>query len=393
MYEELGVDSMKTSVRKTFGDLIDNDFPGAWCNIVRDPDYPGMVFTQHNDGDGSKFVQRILILKETGDMSVIGGAVDDALQMNLGDIAASGFVDGKIVVTDVIDINGFEVPKDGVMDEIKIRFSELKELYRRMGFNFYVLGGETADLPDQVRSIVFNMCVYARAKEKDVISGNVRPGDVIHGFASDGRAKWEKGNYNFGIGSNGLTLARVKSMWSGYTEKYSELIRRGGRYEGEYKVDQKYLELPNPNFFNISRALISPTRQWSILIRMIIREFKARGIFDKLHGISFNTGGGAAKIKHLGTGGIKYKKNMPTPSLLFQRLKELSGESWENMFTTFNCGIGIDVVGEPCEQFAGALNAVSIDSGIHQCPIGYCEESGSSENEVELSTDYGNFKY
>lgn len=49
-YARLGVDAGKGSVRKTFGGIIDNDFPGAFVNIVRDPERPGEVFTGHMDG-------------------------------------------------------------------------------------------------------------------------------------------------------------------------------------------------------------------------------------------------------------------------------------------------------------------------------------------------------
>ena len=111
-YAALGVDAGKASVRKAFGHYVENDFPNAFVNIIRDPIKRGWVRTQHMDGDGSKFVQRLLIHAETGRSDVLGGVVDDALQMNLGDIATSGFVFGPIMVTDVININGRNIPKD-----------------------------------------------------------------------------------------------------------------------------------------------------------------------------------------------------------------------------------------------------------------------------------------
>ena len=95
-YEMLGIDPHKNAVRKAFAGVIDNEFPGAWTNIVTLPFCSDMVATLHGDGDGSKIVQRILqyfYCKENkGDPTVFFDLVDDALGMNAGDVAASGFV-------------------------------------------------------------------------------------------------------------------------------------------------------------------------------------------------------------------------------------------------------------------------------------------------------------
>lgn len=66
-YKELGIDPGKSSVREIFSKIIDNDFPNAFVNIKCDSEFPGMVFTKHPDGDGSKFVQRVLHYIETGE--------------------------------------------------------------------------------------------------------------------------------------------------------------------------------------------------------------------------------------------------------------------------------------------------------------------------------------
>lgn len=226
-YQNLGVDPHKENVKNIFAKLINNDFPGAFVNIIRDPDKPGQVLTQHQDGDGSKFIQRLLHYYETKDLSVFAGAADDALAMNSGDIAASGFVFGKWLVTDVLNLNLDSKIKEDVMKAIALRFIQLKQIYADYGFNkLFFLGGETADLPDQVRSAVFDVGITAWAEEKDLILGNVRPGDRIYGFASDGRAAWES-EENSGLMSNGLTLARNCLMSSCYNEKYPQLKRDG----------------------------------------------------------------------------------------------------------------------------------------------------------------------
>ncbi|MFH0923692.1 MAG: hypothetical protein V1825_03080 [Candidatus Falkowbacteria bacterium] len=386
-YKELGIDPGKSSVREIFSKIIDNDFPNAFVNIKRDPEFPGMVFTKHPDGDGSKFVQRALHYFETGDESIFQGAVDDALSMNTGDIAASGFVFGQWVITQVININGINLPKDIIMKQIALRVAWLLQLYRDYGFNAtFFMGGETADLPDQTNSMVYDMDIYARAKETDLIVGNVRPGDKIYGFASNGQAVWEEES-NSGLMSNGLTLARTDLMDVSYGKLYPFLIRGKGAYRGGFKVNDKPDILGG---MTVSEAILSPTRQWAIVIRMIIEKLKEKGIFHMLHGISMNTGGGATKICHVGEG-ILYKKIMPVPPPIFQLIQSESGESWQNMFEDFNCGVGIDVVGEDNEEFAIALKEVADETEIKLFELGRCEKHKGKGNNIFLDTPYGWF--
>lgn len=388
LYQELGVDAAKKNVRKAFTGRVDNDYPGAFVNIIIDPDDPRYGKTQHNDGDGSKFVQRLLIFQETGNIEVIRGAVDDAWEMNMGDIAASGFVFGTIMVTDVINIKNIDgkVPKDEIMEQVAIRMAELRDFYRSYDFKIYWLGGETADLPDQVHSIVFDVCVNARELRKNIIIGNVQNGDKIFGFLSTGQAVWEN-EVNSGLMSNGATLARTYGMWSGYTQKYPFLIRPEGTYKGRFMVGEYDDVLPG---MSVSDALISPTRHWSILIRLLLEKLQQKGISHMLHGISMNTGGGATKIGHVGQG-ILYKKRMPVPPELFQLIQRESGSDWEKMFRDFNCGIGIDVVGEDNPEFEAALYELASDTNVLCLEIGSCEKKDGEDNKVELETPYGFF--
>ncbi len=379
-YEKLGVDPAKSIVREIFGKIIDNDFPYAFVNIKRDQEIPGTVFTKHSDGDGSKFVQRVLHYLETDDESIFQGAVDDALAMNTGDIAASGFVFGKWVITEIININGFNIPKDIIMEQIALRVGRLLQLYKDRGFNIFFLGGETADLPDQIGSAVYDMDIYARAKESDLIVGNVKPGDKIYGFASDGKAVWEEEN-NSGIMSNGLTLARTYLMNKDYAEMYPFLFGAGVSYKGKFYIKDNIA---------VSKEILSPTRQWAIAIRMIIEKLKEKNIFHMLHGISMNTGGGAAKIMHVGSG-ILYKKKMPIPPPIFQLIQKESGEIWENMYEDFNCGVGIDVVGEDNAEFKGVLQEISDKIGIRLFELGECAKNTNGGNKIVLETPYGFF--
>ena len=387
IYADLGVDAGKHDVRATFGKVVHNDFPGAFVNIIHDPTTPGTVVTQHGDGDGSKPIQRILRYLETGDPSCFAGAVDDAVSMNMGDIAASGFLFGLTIWTDNLNIRNIPnvLPKKVVMRAFAQRFHELITLYQRQGFVVRFLGGETADLPDQIGTSVFDVTVNARELRTNVIKGDVQPGDVIFGFASDGQAIWED-QPNSGIMSNGLTLAGTCLGWKGYNEKYP-FLRLKNPFKGRYKVDDTDPLLNDTSVFD---AMLSPTRQWAFLVRMLVDELQRRKIFYMLHGISMNTGGGATKIGHVGSG-IRYCKKMPDPSGIFKLTQREGGVSWEEMFESFNCSVGLDVVGQDDRQFRDALLTVSQKSQVALYDLGYTEEHRGGGNKIALETPYGNF--
>ncbi len=392
IYEQLGVDPSKSSVREIFEKVIDNEYQGAFVNIITDPYCPDRALTMHQDGDGSKFVQRLLHYFESGDERIFAGMVDDALAMNTGDIAASGFVFGPWIITDVLNVNLPPDLKKTVMRAVASRMLELMDLYRQHGFSISFLGGETADLPDQVRSAVFDVGITAWADKKDLITGNVQEGDLIFGFSSDGRAVWED-QENSGIMSNGLTVARGELMSGDYNEKYPSLKREGSFYKGSFCYNDKPSEL---NDLSVSEAILSPTRQWPLLIRRIISLLKEADALHMLHGISMNTGGGATKIKNVGRGGIMYIKNMPTPPAIFRLIQEVSNESWENMYQSFNCGIGIDIIGQDHPDFLDSLKKASLECGLYLHTLGICHtflNDKNKKNQVFLNTPYGMFRY
>src|SRR4030043_1966605 len=93
IYEKMGVDPHKGTVKGIFEKIIKNDFPGAFCVMARDEKNPGRVKVKHSDGSGSKSIQRCLHYFETGDETIFQGDTDDALSSNASDIAAAGFVE------------------------------------------------------------------------------------------------------------------------------------------------------------------------------------------------------------------------------------------------------------------------------------------------------------
>ena len=104
-------------------------------------------------------------------------------------------------------------------------------------------GGETADVGDLVRTIIVDSTVTCRMKRSDVIDNkNIRPGDVVIGLESYGKATYES-EYNGGMGSNGLTSARhdvfSKYLAEKFPESYDPAVPKDLIYSGKRKLTDK----------------------------------------------------------------------------------------------------------------------------------------------------------
>lgn len=386
MYAQMGVASDKRSVSKAFKSSNKNFFPGAFCIIGYDPVLK-VYEIMHTDGSGSKSIVRALCFLETGDINFLIHDLFDAVSMNTGDMATCGFFN-IFKVINIKAVNGINVDKGAFVQSIAEAERLLEKLYTDYGIVYQIKGGETADLVDQTGSYILDVAMYSYIKEHDrVIKGNVKPGDGIWGFFSNGQAVWEDAP-NSGIMSNGHTMARVKLLHPDYSIKYPFLAITNF-FEGRFYLDEK---VPHTKM-TIAEALLSPTRQWAILIKMLIEELEATGNLHLLHGISMNTGGGATKVRNVGQK-ICYRKRMPKPPPIFLLIQDESGELWENMYTSFNNGIGLDIVGDTKGGILDkAIRAVSKKSKVRSLLLGDCTRSKSEENFVKLETPYGNFNY
>lgn len=390
MYEKLGIDPSKEKVKDVFKSIINNEYPNAFVNIITDPFDSEGVVTKHLDGDGSKSIQRWLQFIGDRDEKIFAGMVDDALSMNTGDIAASGFVFGPMLVADVLNCARLYDLKEVIMRQIALRFRELLKLYKDYGFQIYFLGGETADLPEQVRSSVFDISVTSWAHKSEIVKGDVEDRDVILGLHSDGQATWEE-EKNSGIMSNGITLARSCLMHIKYNQVES---LKGTQYffKGKFEPGNTPEILEG---MTVGEAITSPTRQWALVIKKIIEDLEEKNAFDMLHGITMNTGGGATKILNIGSG-ITYEKKMPEAPPIFKLIQQESGEIWENMYQSFNCGIGLDVVGENNNVFRDTVRKSAKACGVEISTLGTARKNPNPndlKNKVKLKTPYGDFEY
>ena len=222
LYSKRGVSAQKEEVHSAVKNLDQGIFPKAFCKIY--PDYLGgdndFINVMHADGAGTKSILAYLYWKETGDASVWKGIAQDAVVMNLDDLLCVGIYD-NIIFNSTIDRNKNLITGE-VLEQIINGTQEFFGKLKNFGINIHYLGGETADVGDVVRTIAVNGTMTARWPKSKIISNEkIKPGDVIVGLASYGKATYES-DYNSGIGSNGLTSARHDLLNKFYAENYKE---------------------------------------------------------------------------------------------------------------------------------------------------------------------------
>ncbi|MFH1937030.1 MAG: AIR synthase related protein, partial [Bacteroidota bacterium] len=235
-----GVSPGKEEVHSAIKNLDKGLFPKAFCKIL--PDIaggdPAWCNIMHADGAGTKSSLAYLYWKETGDLSVWKGIAQDAIVMNLDDLAAAGALD-NILLSSTIGRNKQRIPAE-VLTAIIEGTEEFLEKMRELGIGIRSAGGETADVGDLVRTIIVDSTVFCRMPRSQVVDNSrIRAGDVVVGLASFGQATYEDA-YNSGIGSNGLTSARHDVLNNTYAsrfpESFDDLIPDDLIYSGSKKV-------------------------------------------------------------------------------------------------------------------------------------------------------------
>ncbi len=379
-YARLGVDVEKKGI-EAFKDSVSGIYRHAFCEIHPESGMPGYGFVHHADGAGSKPVQNYLNWKETGNIEAFRGIAQDTLAMNIGDAFCVGVPDSGSFV-DYVAINGFHVPKKEVLQILADDWKELFGMLKGYNINIKFAGGETADLPDQLKTIDVSAAIYARYKLDSVITGeNIKPGNVIIGLASGGQAKYEK-RPSGPIMSNGLTLGRHVLMKPEYGTKYPEILEPGKEYTGRFAPTDTVEGIDKA----IGEELTKPTRIFAPVFKGAIETFG-----NEINGIVFNTGSGNTKCRRVGNG-IKYvKNNTPEPPAIFRLIKEEGKVSWREMFMDFNMGIGAELfVNEAVSDDVSKF--IRDEFGIGAFRIGECRKT-KGPNKVRMETEYGNFNY
>jgi phosphoribosylformylglycinamidine cyclo-ligase len=197
-----------------------------------------------------------------------------------------------------------------------------------------VVGGETAILPDLLAGgeETFDLAGAAIGvveKDKVVTGEKIKAGDIVVGVASSG------------IHSNGLTLARKLLLT-------------------KYGLD----EVVEPLDRSLGEELLEPTL---IYVKPVL-EILRKGIY--VSGLAHITGGAFSKLTRLTKGsnlGFTLD-DLPEPQPIFKLIQKEGDLSDEEMYRTFNMGVGYCVVTSP--DYVEDVEKIFKRHGFKAKPIG-----------------------
>ncbi len=253
---------------------------GHYASVLDFGSY-GVAIT--TDGVGTK----IIVAEKMKKFDTIG---IDCVAMNVNDLIAIGAE--PIAMVDYIA--SFK-PDERIMEQIAIGLEE----GCRMA-NITLVGGETATLPDLIKGWdLVGTAVGVVEKDRIITGERIEEGDVIFGVPSSG------------IHSNGLTLARkvIENAGLSYYDKFN------GKTIGE--------------------ELLTPTRIY-VEVLNVVRNCE-------VHGLAHITGGGLLNLKRLKK--VKFVIDRPLkPQKIFRFIQELGNVDEDEMYRTFNMGMGFAIV-------------------------------------------------
>jgi len=367
-YRARGVSAQKEEVHAAVGQVDPGLFPGAFCKLVPDvlSGDPAWCLAMHADGAGTKSVLAYLTYRETGDVRVFEGIVQDAMVMNVDDLLCVGAL-GPFLYSNTIGRHARRLPGE-VLQALLHGFARLEAQFADWGMPLIATGGETADVGDVVATLLLDVTMVARKRRDAVVSnGGVQPGDVIVGLASDGQATYEE-RYNSGIGSNGLTSARHDLLSDYYAAKYAESydpdMPGDLRYSGPFRLEEP---LPGTQL-TIGQGLLSPTRSHAPVIKALLE-----GHRDLVGALVHCTGGGQTKCLRASRGIHYVKDALFEPPPLFKLIRRVSGTDWRELYQVFNMGHRMEVIGRPA--LLPLLEEIGRAYGIAVRQVGHCEAS------------------
>tara|TARA_E500000331_G_scaffold124849_1_gene122535 strand:+ start:1558 stop:2592 length:1035 start_codon:yes stop_codon:yes gene_type:complete len=276
--------------------------------------YDDPLLVSGTDGIGTK----ILLGIET---DILDGLGHDLVGMCLNDVLCHGaeplfFLD--YYASSKIDKKSFLRIMKSITEACKIN-------------NCMLLGGETAEMPGLYKENDFDFagfCVGAVERKKILPKKNVmKEGDLLFGIKSSG------------FHSNGYSLIR-------------KVIR-------DTKVELNSSTDFNSNFKTNATALMAPTRLYYPYLKKLLET-------DLLNGISHITGGGI-------TGNVprmlpeelsaNINKDLFFKDDIFEWFKNLSNISNDEMYKTFNCGLGlvVSVAKENYDQFIDVIQNENLE--------------------------------
>lgn len=316
------VELMKKHVKGTFNQHVLEDiggFGGLFALDLMGIQEP--ILVSGTDGVGTKLKLAFLLDKH----DTIG---QDCVAMCVNDILCQGakplfFLDyiatGKLKAEKVAEI------VKGVADGCRMAGSAL-------------IGGETAEMPGFYQDGEYDIAGFAVGivdKSKVITGKDIKEGDVIIGIASSG------------LHSNGFSLARKVLL-----------------DQGNLSLDASFQALGK----TIGEELITPTK---IYVKPVLEVLKSIAV----KGIAHITGGGffenVPRILPVGVDALIQLGSWDVPEI-FKLIQSLGGIEEEEMFKTFNMGIGMMLVVAQ-EDVEAAMEILRI-SGEKAYKIGKIQE-------------------
>ena len=388
-YDLRGVSAKKEEVHAAIKHLDKGLYPLAFCKIL--PDITGgdnaYCNIMHADTAGTKTSLAYMYWKETGDLDVWKGIAQDALVMNLDDMACVGCTDG-ILVSSTIGRNKNLITGDVIATLIQAAV-DFAETMAAHGVGLHLAGGETADVGDVVRSIDVGYTTFARMKRSDLIINDIQAGDVIVGLASYGKANYEN-EYNGGMGSNGLTSARHDVFSKIYAEKYPDSFDANTPPEVIYTGGKKLTEKINigGKDIPIGKLVLSPTRTYLPVLKKVLEVFIGAKRKD-IHGLIHCTGGAQTKVQHFIKNKKVVKNNLFGLPPLFELIQNESGTDWKEMYQVFNMGHRLEFYLN--EKDAQTIIDLALSFDIDAQIVGYVEDATGEQ--VRVESPFGSFDY
>jgi phosphoribosylformylglycinamidine cyclo-ligase len=385
-YGKRGVSASKSEVHDAIKKMDKGLFPTAFCKILPDlvANDDAYCNIMHADTAGTKTSLAYIYWKETQDLSVWKGVVQDSIVMNIDDMACVGSID-NIILSSTVGRNKSVIPSD-VLKEVIGGTSFFIEKMLENDVRLTLAGGETADVGDIVRTIDVGITAFSRLKKSELVINQIRGGDVIVGLASDGIATYES-EYNGGMGSNGLTSARHDVFDHIYRDKYPEsydpAIDKSLVYCGSRTLTES-IKVPGFGQTTIGKLVLSPTRTYIPVIKKVLSKYRAR-----INGLIHCTGGAQTKVMKF-VNGVRIVKNklMPIPTL-FQLIESESGTNRREMYEVFNMGHRLEFYTD--EVTAQHIIDISKSFNINAQIIGHVE--ASRVNELIISDNLGEYTY
>ncbi|MBU7004001.1 MAG: phosphoribosylformylglycinamidine cyclo-ligase [Theionarchaea archaeon] len=255
----------------------------------------GRILSMSTDSVGTKLVVAEMVGRyDTVGIDLLGVLANDIISVGSTPVA-------------MVDYIGVEKPDPDMLAEVG---RGIYEGCRQA--NVVVIGGETATVPDLIKGFDLAGAIIGLSGEEELVLGSeISDGDVVIGLESSG------------IHSNGYTLARRAFFdWNNYSV-----------------TDP----LPTDPDVTIGEALLTPTVIYVEVVLDILSKLRP-------HGLAHISGGGARKMRRLKKGiGYVLDSNFPVQPV-FEAIRRLAKVPWQEMFRTYNMGMGFAVIVDPSDR-------------------------------------------